>query len=60
MGKTSETLTEQVTRTEMKFVVGKNSFGTVLAQNYTGNFSEIEAALKKAWGKPEHCITQNI
>lgn len=55
VGKLSETLAEQMTRTEMKFIVGENSFGTVLAQGYTGNFSDIEMCLQKSGGKPKIC-----
>ncbi len=51
----SETLTEQLVRTEMKFVVGENDFGTVLAQSNTENFSDIELALQNAGGKPKEC-----
>ena len=51
----SETITEQLTRSEMNFIVGDNDFGVVLAQNYTGNFSDIETALKMSGGKPKIC-----
>lgn len=55
----SETLTEQLARTEMKFVVGENDFGTVLAQSNTENFSDIELALQNAGGKPKECEIKN-
>lgn len=58
--KLCETLTEQLTRSEMKFKIGENSFGTVLAQNYTGKYSDIECCLKDAGGKPKECDLNNF
>lgn len=50
-----EQFTESLTLSEMKAVLGKNSFGYVFPQGDIPDIKKIETLLKKAGGKPTVC-----
>lgn len=51
----SEQLTEELTKKEMKCVIGENSFGYVFPQGDVEEIDKINDLLKKAGGKPKEC-----
>lgn len=50
-----EQYTENLTLSEMKCTIGKNSFGYVFPQGDVSQIGKIEKLLKKAGGKPKEC-----
>lgn len=50
-----EKYTESLTLSEMKSVLGKNSYGYVFPQGDVSNIDKIDRLLKKAGGKPALC-----
>ncbi len=55
-----EQFTESLTLTEMKSVLGKNSFGYVFPQGDVSKIGKIEKLLKKAGGKPVNCAMSDF
>lgn len=55
-----EQFTESLTLSEMKAVLGKNSFGYVFPQGDVSNVDKIEKLLKKAGGKPVICTLSDF
>lgn len=50
-----ESYTEQLTRTEMSFLLGENDFGQVYPQGHAPNVYKITNLLARAGGKPVEC-----
>ena len=55
-----EQFTESLTLSEMKSVLGKNSFGYVFPQGDVSKVGKIEKLLKKAGGKPVNCAMSDF
>lgn len=55
-----EQFTESLTLSEMKSVLGKNSFGYVFPQGDVSKIGKIEKLLKKAGGKPVNCAMSDF
>lgn len=55
-----EQFTENLTLSEMKSVLGKNSFGHVFPQGDVSKIGKIEKLLKKAGGKPVNCAMSDF
>jgi type I restriction-modification system DNA methylase subunit len=55
-----EQFTESLTLSEMKSVLGKNSFGYVFPQGDVSKIGKIEKLLKKAGGKPVNCAISDF
>lgn len=50
-----ESFTEQLTMSEMSFILGDNDFGYVYPQGNVTDISKIKDGLQKAGGKPKEC-----
>tara|TARA_R100000656_G_scaffold121123_1_gene95853 strand:- start:2738 stop:4672 length:1935 start_codon:yes stop_codon:yes gene_type:complete len=50
-----ESYSEQLTRLEMRFTLGKNPFGYVYPQGNISNIEKIQNLLSEAGGKPKEC-----
>ncbi len=55
-----EQFTESLTLSEMKSVLGKNTFGFVFPQGDVADIDKIEKLLKKAGGKPNLCALSDL
>lgn len=55
-----EQFTESLTLSEMKSVLGKNTFGFVFPQGDVADIDKIEKLLKKAGGKPNLCALSDF